>query len=77
MTRNVGPADRAVRIVLGGVLAFIIAMGLVESWFAVVLGAFATLLLLTGLAGRCPFYRMMDIDSQNHEDAYVRVDEGI
>ena len=77
MLKNVGPADRAVRVIVGAVIAFLIVMGLVEGWFAVLIGAFAALLLLTGLSGHCPAYRAMDIDSRNHEDAYKQVDESI
>ena len=77
MIKNVGPSDRAVRIVLGGVLAFLIVMGLVTGWFAALLGIVGAVLLLTGLTGNCPAYRAMDIDSMNHADAYKQVDDSI
>ncbi len=77
MIKNVGPADRAVRIVIGAVFAFLIAMGLVAGWFAALLGVVGALLLVTGLTGSCPAYRAMDIDSMNHADAYKQVDERI
>jgi hypothetical protein len=77
MLRNVGPADRAVRIVIGAVIAFLVAMGLVTGWFAAALGIFGAVMLLTGLTGSCPAYRAMDIDSLNHADAYKQVDEAI
>ena len=74
MIKNVGPADRAVRIILGAVLDFLIVMGLVDGLFAALLGVVAALSLMTGLFGRCPAYRAMDIDSMNHADAYNQVD---
>lgn len=76
MVVNVGPADRAVRTILGGVLAFLIIMGLVDGWFALVLGITAALLLVTGLLGHCPAYRAIDIDTLNHDDAYNQADGG-
>lgn len=77
MLRNVGPADRLVRVTIGAVIAFLIVMGLLDGWFAVLMGAFAALMMLTGITGHCPAYRAMDIDSRNHEDAYKQVDEAI
>lgn len=62
--KNEGMADRAVRMVLGVVV-------LVVAWFALGLGSGAVLgivaavvgavLLVTGLVGFCPAYRLLGI----------------
>ena len=77
MLKNVGPADRAVRVIVGAVIAFLIVMGPVEGWFAILLGAFAAVMLISGLTGHCLAYRAMDMDTRNHEDAYKQLDESI
>ncbi|MDX1545738.1 MAG: DUF2892 domain-containing protein [Rhodothermales bacterium] len=52
MMRNVGTLDRSIRVVLGLVL---LVLGLVfGSWWGLV----GLVPLLTGLAGRCPAYRL-------------------
>lgn len=52
MMRNVGTLDRGIRVVLGLVL---LVLGLVfGSWWGLV----GLVPLLTGLAGRCPAYRL-------------------
>jgi hypothetical protein len=57
--RNVDPADRAVRIVIGGVLLAAVTM-LSSNWRW--LGLVGILPLLTGLAGWCPFYAWLARD---------------
>lgn len=57
MTRNVGSADRAIRIVVGlGIIAAGIAYG---SWW----GAVGAVPLLTGLIGWCPPYSLFGIST--------------
>lgn len=57
MTRNVGSADRAIRIVVGlGIIAAGIAYG---SWW----GAIGAVPLLTGLIGWCPPYSLFGIST--------------
>ena len=63
MVKNMGSADRIVRIVIGLVIAFLIVMGLVEGLFAFLIGVFAALLIGTALIGSCPFLAVMDIDT--------------
>ena len=55
MKRNIGPLDRAVRIVLGvflAVLAFFVGV----LWLKVALGVVAGIALFTGLTGFCLLY---------------------
>lgn len=55
---NMGPADRLVRLVVGGSLAGFGVLGLFPgAWGLVVPGAGAAV-ALTGLIGYCPLYRL-------------------
>lgn len=57
----VGPVDRVIRIVIGGIAvalgAFAGALGLTSAW-AYVLYAMGAIGLLTGLVGWCPLYAL-------------------
>lgn len=64
MQKNCGSLDRGVRLLVAGLLGFFVAMQLVEGWFAILLAAFAAVLALTALLGICPFYRLIDLDTQ-------------
>ena len=57
MTRNVGPEDRVVRIVVAIGLAVIIYAGVLDGIAAIVVGIVAAYLLLSGLFARCLLYK--------------------
>ncbi len=56
MTKNVGSADRALRVAAGLVLIALAAMGNIGWW-----GFIGVVPLLTGLAGTCPAYTLLGI----------------
>lgn len=58
MKRNVGTVDRTLRIVAGLVLVGLAATGTVGLW-----GWIGVVPLVTGLAGWCPAYSLLGIDS--------------
>jgi hypothetical protein len=58
MKRNVGAVDRTLRIVAGLVLVGLAATGTVGLW-----GWIGVVPLVTGLAGWCPAYSLLGIDS--------------
>lgn len=58
MKRNVGTVDRTLRIVAGLVLVGLAATGTVGLW-----GWIGIVPLVTGLAGWCPAYSLLGIDS--------------
>lgn len=58
MKRNVGTIDRTLRIVAGLVLVGLAATGTVGLW-----GWIGVVPLVTGLAGWCPAYSLLGIDS--------------
>jgi hypothetical protein len=60
MKRNVGTADRAIRLLLG--IGLISAVFLVEGptrWFGLV----GLIPLLTAMAGNCPLYSLLGLSS--------------
>ena len=68
MERNVGPADRSVRVVLGAILAAAGLAGFLGLWaantaVATVLVVVGIVFLGTGLAGQCLLYRPFGIDT--------------
>ncbi len=75
MTRNVGPEDRVVRIVVGlGLLALIYFVPM--SQIAQILVAVgAAVLVITGLLARCPVYKMIDVDTSIQEQPYSTTDD--
>ena len=75
MTKNVGPEDRIIRIVVGLGLAVLIFMGVLEDVAAMVAGVIAAYLVLTGLAARCLVYKLGDIDTSVQEQSYSTTDD--
>jgi len=59
MTKNMGSVDRVVRLILGVVLAALVAVGTVTGALAVVLGIIAIVMFVTGLLGVCPLYKLL------------------
>ncbi|MEQ7873049.1 DUF2892 domain-containing protein [Sphingomonas sp. ASV193] len=75
MERNVGPEDRVVRIVVGLVLGVLIYLGTITGIAAIIVGVVAAYLVLTGLIVRCPFYKMIDVDTNIQEQPYSTTDD--
>jgi hypothetical protein len=75
MTRNVGPEDRVVRIVLALGLAAVIYFAQLSQGADIVIAIVAVYLLLSGLATRCIFYWMAGIDTSIQEQPYSSTDD--
>ena len=56
MKKNMGSADRAVRIVIALAIGFLYFSGRIGGTLAVVLGIVAVAFLVTSLVGWCPGY---------------------
>lgn len=56
MKPNMGTADRAIRLVIAGAIAFLYFSGRVGGTLGVVLLVVAAVFVLTSLVGRCPAY---------------------
>lgn len=75
MDRNVGPEDRVVRIVIGIVLGLLVYLGTLAGIPAIVAMVIAAVMLLTGIFARCPFYKMIDVDTSIQEQPYSTTDD--
>ena len=56
MKKNMGTADKLIRIVVALVLALLVYTGKVEGTFAIVLEVLAGVFVLTSLVSFCPLY---------------------
>ena len=75
MTRNVGPEDRVVRIVVALGLGIVVYLGYLEGIAAIVVGVLAAYLLITGLFVRCIVYKAIDVDTSIQEQPYSTTDD--
>jgi Protein of unknown function (DUF2892) len=75
MVKNVGMADRVVRIVVGLGLGLLIYMKTVEGTAAIVTGVVAAYLLLSGLFAMCVVYKMIGVDTSVQEQPYSSTDD--
>ena len=64
MKKNVGTADRIVRLVLAAFLAVLLFAGAVKGVLAVVLGVVAVIAAITGLVGFCGLYALLGIGAK-------------
>ncbi len=56
MKKNMGPADRIIRAVIGVVFLVLLLAGRVTGTAAIVLGILTVILLATSITGVCPAY---------------------
>lgn len=75
MGKNIGPADRVVRIVVGLGLAVLVYLGVLPSVGGIVAGIIAAYLIITGLLARCALYKVADIDTSIQEQPYSTTDD--
>jgi hypothetical protein len=67
MRKNMGTADRAVRIGVAIVVAVLYFTGQISGWVAAVLGLFAAVFLVTSFVGNCPLYSAVGIATRKAE----------
>jgi hypothetical protein len=75
MPTNVGASDRVVRIVVGIVLAVLAYLGVLPGVATIIMAVIAAYLLITGILGRCLFYKLADIDTSVQEQPYSTTDD--
>ena len=63
MKKNMGAADRGIRIALAVIAAILYFTGIVSGVAAIILGVFALAFFVTGLAGHCPAYPPLGINT--------------
>lgn len=64
MKKNVGLADTVVRVILVIVVVVLYLTGSVHGTAAIVLGALAAILLITGVVSFCPLYALLGISTK-------------
>lgn len=63
MTKNMGNADRIIRILLAAVMAYLYFSGKVAGTFGLVLVILAAVFVLTSLVSFCPLYKLVGINT--------------
>jgi hypothetical protein len=64
MKRNLGDYDIAIRIIGGLCLTILFVVNDMDSPLNWILFPLSGMLLITGLSGSCPFYRLLHIDTR-------------
>ena len=72
MKKNVGDADRAARILVGGCVAIPLLGRALVTVPGIAFGAVAVYLLGTSLAGWCVFYAVMRTSTRGERDADLK-----
>jgi hypothetical protein len=75
MSKNVGGADRVVRIIVALGLGLLIYMKTLEGTAAIVAGVVAVYLLITGLLASCLVYKVIGVDTSIQEQPYSSTDD--
>lgn len=63
MTRNMGSVDRIIRPLVAAALIALVVTGQVTGTWAIVASIIAAVFVLTSLAGFCPAYRLMGMNT--------------
>jgi len=61
--KNESGFDRILRVVLAAVVAVLYFTNVISGTWAIVLGVLAVILLITGLIGFCPLYKLLGIST--------------
>lgn len=67
MKKNMGTADRVIRVIAAVIIGILYFTGAISGTLAVILGIVAVLLLLTGITGICPGYMPFGISTMKKE----------
>lgn len=66
MTKNMGTADRVIRLLAAIGVAVLYLTGSISGILAIVLGVVAVVFLATSLVGFCPAYVPLGISTRGH-----------
>lgn len=66
MTKNMGTADRAIRVLIALVVGVLYFTGQIGGTLAVVLGVLSLIFVLTSLIGTCPLYGPFGINTRGN-----------
>ena len=71
MNMNEGIADRIARVYIGDALLITAVLGSLPSVISAILGIAGAVLVTTGMAGRCPLYKLFGIDTTSRKSAFA------
>lgn len=71
MNKNEGIADRIARVYIGDALLITAVMGSLPSAVNAILGIAGAVLVITGMAGRCPLYKLLGIDTTSRKMSFA------
>jgi hypothetical protein len=63
MFKNIGSADRIIRLLAAITIIILIAAGALEGIAAILLGIFAAIFLITSFIGFCPAYFLFKLNT--------------
>ncbi|HTI92393.1 MAG TPA: DUF2892 domain-containing protein [Puia sp.] len=63
MKKNMGIRDRSIRQLIAGVFLILWLTDIVRGVAAIIMMVLAVILLVTGITGVCPLYRLLGIES--------------
>ena len=66
MTKNMGSADRIIRIIVAAAIAIFYFTGYISGTTAIILGVMALVFIGTSLLGYCPLYPLFGISTKKH-----------
>jgi len=69
MKKNMGSADRIIRLVIALVIATLYFMEIISGTVAIVLGVLAVIFFLTSLVSTCPLYMPFGLSTCKVEEA--------
>jgi hypothetical protein len=69
MKRNMGIADRIIRVILAGVVAALYFTNQLSAVAAIILGILAVIFLVTSVVGVCPLYLLFGISTKKKSAA--------
>ena len=68
MKKNMGSADKGIRILIAIVIAALYYFDVIEGTLAYILMALAIIFVLTSFLGICPLYKPLGINTNKKED---------
>ncbi|RYD87165.1 MAG: DUF2892 domain-containing protein [Sphingobacteriales bacterium] len=63
MKKNMGSADRVIRLLIAGVIILLYGLGILTGVFAIVLLVLAGIFILTSFVSFCPLYTLFGVNS--------------
>jgi hypothetical protein len=68
MKKNMGSADRVLRIVLAAIVGVLFALNIISGTTAIILGILAIVFVVTSFVSFCPLYLPLGISTIKNKD---------